>query len=109
MLHLVSSLVPLRPNCTPFPYTTLFRSPRQLVMAANQLVILLPPRPDSRVVREVVGGQRQGRYRRGRQADELLPCRGGRKRTRLNSSHVRISYAVLGLKKIRQTCQSIVF
>src|SRR5215813_5985430 len=61
------------PRSTLFPYTTLFRSP------------LLPdgPRPRRAAPR------RPPRTRR----------RGDRKSTRLNSSHVRISYAVFCLKK----------
>src|SRR6266498_4789336 len=58
------------PRSTLFPYTTLFRSPR-------------------------LGGQHVGH--RQRQASPLF--RGDRKSTRLNSSHVRISYAVFCLKK----------
>src|SRR6266702_365261 len=64
------------PRSTLFPYTTLFRSPR-----------------------------RAGRFRSG--APRELPAssaRGDRKSTRLNSSHVAISYAVFCLKK-----KSIVF
>src|SRR6266508_2945128 len=59
------------PRSTLFPYTTLFRSDRG-------------------------PGQRRGRWT-GRPS---CPCRGrDRKSTRLNSSHVAISYAVFCLKK----------
>src|SRR6266487_4736923 len=64
------------PRSTLFPYTTLFRSPRERIAA-------LAPTRDS-----------AGRRRRrppGR--------RGDRKSTRLNSSHPSISYAVFCLKK----------
>src|SRR5215813_15257727 len=57
------------PRSTLFPYTTLFRSRG--------------------------GGSRCRRTRRSRAHD----CREDRKSTRLNSSHVRISYAVFCLKK----------
>src|SRR6266511_2351352 len=60
------------PRSTLFPYTTLFRSPRRRLRR-----------------RELADG------RGGRHADE----RGDRKSTRLNSSHVKISYAVFCLKK----------
>src|SRR5436309_9394855 len=70
------------PRSTLFPYTTLFRSP--------------------------VGGQDQGRRRRARR-DPVSHARKAeregagdaldRKSTRLNSSHVKISYAVFCLKK----------
>src|SRR3989442_5274213 len=64
------------PRSTLFPYTTLFRSRTQidLLVAARRGVERVPP---------------AGRARR----------RGDRKSTRLNSSHVRISYAVFCLKK----------
>src|SRR3989442_6028947 len=61
------------PRSTLFPYTTLFRSPKQHVH--NSLRGL-----------HVSGGNGGGRP-------------GDRKSTRLNSSHVRISYAVFCLKK----------
>src|SRR5690606_41883051 len=69
------------PRSTLFPYTTLFRSPGP--------VICIPPPTSSAVsgpipVRSSRGGARSG-------AD--------RKSTRLNSSHVKISYAVFCLKK----------
>src|SRR5436309_12652453 len=61
------------PRSTLFPYTTLFRSPT--------------------VTFEDVGGVRQAKAQlRG------FACRD-RKSTRLNSSHVKISYAVFCLKK----------
>src|SRR3989442_4055372 len=62
------------PRSTLFPYTTLFRS--ALLQRA-----LLPDRP-------------------GRLGQRGIPCAcADRKSTRLNSSHVRISYAVFCLKK----------
>src|SRR5690606_41791304 len=91
--------------CSPFPYTTLFRS--------------LPPadeqRPDpGRGGRAAVrrgGIPAQGRVRGGGgiragaggdgALDQVRRCEeaGDRKSTRLNSSHVKISYAVFCLKK----------
>src|SRR6266496_510861 len=67
-----------RQSSTVFPYTTLFRS---------------PPRP------RVTPGARRGWIRRRR--------RGDRKSTRLNSSHVEISYAVFCLKKKNKGAQSV--
>src|SRR2546426_5484894 len=66
------------PRSTLFPYTTLFRS-------------VLDPRPEDR---HVVQTRRQ--VRRDRADGRLL---GDRKSTRLNSSHLVISYAVFCLKK----------
>src|SRR3989442_9704027 len=60
------------PRSTLFPYTTLFRSPE-------------------------TGGHRARARRRRRPL--RAPRRADRKSTRLNSSHVRISYAVFCLKK----------
>src|SRR5437868_12778587 len=66
------------PRSTLFPYTTLFRSPG--------------PLPDHHRTLQAEGGVRQGH----RRADGLTE---DRKSTRLNSSHVSISYAVFCLKK----------
>src|SRR5436309_15532033 len=68
------------PRSTLFPYTTLFRSFAHL--------------DDEAVVRaadDVLDA--------GRQLHEPEPGRRDRKSTRLNSSHVKISYAVFCLKK----------
>src|SRR5256885_12533931 len=72
------------PRSTLFPYTTLFRS-RRAVRAGP---LLVPP--DAELV--------------GRRADDVrlaVPVHvvGDRKSTRLNSSHLVISYAVFCLKK----------
>src|SRR5690349_23575529 len=62
------------PRSTLFPYTTLFRSAR---IGRRSLLFI--------------------RYAPGR--DRTLRAAGDRKSTRLNSSHVEISYAVFCLKK----------
>src|SRR5690554_7351164 len=77
------------PRSTLFPYTTLFRSQRlgglgrllhgdQRAQLVVGLELLLHARELNELLRELVGD---------------------RKSTRLNSSHVRISYAVFCLKK----------
>src|SRR3989442_9637620 len=66
------------PRSTLFPYTTLFRSP------PTGSAPVQPRRPNPRSPRS---------------ADRAPIARGDRKSTRLNSSHVRISYAVFCLKK----------
>src|SRR6266498_3180649 len=71
------------PRSTLFPYTTLFRSRRP---GPEGAVLRYQPRP-------VVRGDRAP-LRQAREQD--------RKSTRLNSSHVRISYAVFCLKKKRR-------
>src|SRR5437660_8109746 len=68
------------PRSTLFPYTTLFRS--ELLRRP-----LLPARPF----------RPQPRWQARQAADRLRPL--DRKSTRLNSSHVAISYAVFCLKK----------
>src|SRR6266496_1829969 len=72
-------MIRLPPRSTLFPYTTLFRSPR----AARHG----DPRARSRVGNALLCGRRSR----------------DRKSTRLNSSHVEISYAVFCLKKKRHS------
>src|SRR5437868_13043697 len=101
------SLLPLR--STLFPYTTLFRSQRQHARSALEMELAQRPLE----VIEVVGahlapvraqmiGVHEGRERTDAAAQERIrqhfPARD-RKSTRLNSSHVSISYAVFCLKK----------
>src|SRR5436305_8885824 len=64
---------------TLFPYTTLFRSLRRRDFGEHRTYGLIP-------------GIEPGRFRH-------FAARQDRKSTRLNSSHVRISYAVFCLKK----------
>src|SRR5690349_23343302 len=84
-----------RPPCsTLFPYTTLFRSRRRVLSAVLGAI------PESRDARprptacRARGVGRAGVLCTG----EKSPCLD-RKSTRLNSSHVEISYAVFCLKK----------
>src|SRR5256885_12017977 len=91
------------PRSTLFPYTTLFRSPQR------------PGDPAARPP----GGGRRGRGRRalramGRDARGLRGVARGaagpardRKSTRLNSSHLVISYAVFCLKKKTPTLDEL--
>src|SRR5438874_6902233 len=74
------------PRSTLFPYTTLFRS-RTAVMTETA------DRPDARA--PYPPGPAMARIRRCLSA----PQSTDRKSTRLNSSHVEISYAVFCLKK----------
>src|SRR5699024_12026772 len=70
------SLVPRPPRSTLFPYTTLFRS----AMSMTPVIATGAPKPASASRRPPASAQ-------------------DRKSTRLNSSHVSISYAVFCLKK----------
>src|SRR5256885_9458178 len=73
------------PRSTLFPYTTLFRSAR--------------PLPGGRGAR---GGRGRDPAERG-DARRRDAARSDRKSTRLNSSHLVISYAVFCLKKKKKT------
>src|SRR5256885_3573843 len=80
------------PRSTLFPYTTLFRS-------------LHGPPPGGHVhVRPAEIPEKEGRPHRHarRRHQHLLRPGGDRKSTRLNSSHLVISYAVFCLKKKKQ-------
>src|SRR5690242_21515244 len=80
------------PRSTLFPYTTLFRS--RLAHAGDGAG--RPGDPCPVVARRRVAGVFAGAGRRDERAD--LPG-ADRKSTRLNSSHMSISYAVFCLKK----------
>src|SRR5690349_24237255 len=79
------------PRSTLFPYTTLFRSPRRGARAHRQGV-----RP------EVPAGEAEPLHEQG---DGRA---GDRKSTRLNSSHVEISYAVFCLKKKKEKIKLLI-
>src|SRR2546430_13916852 len=71
------------PRSTLFPYTTLFRSERRAILAAQPV---------------------DGAYGRGAGAVPVVAvAHADRKSTRLNSSHSQISYAVFCLKKKKKT------
>src|SRR5690606_41959925 len=90
------------PSSTLFPYTTLFRSQRRGVLPPVRKLGLLARGADGR-------GWLAGVDERHRRRDAVQLCDLGavvrgvraqdRKSTRLNSSHVKISYAVFCLKK----------
>src|SRR5690349_7563545 len=92
----------LQPRSTLFPYTTLFRSPRELSISESWLI-----RPNAR--RSFLAEQTV--RCKGRMGIEFRALAGeDRKSTRLNSSHVENSYAVFCLKKKRnvlQGCQRV--
>src|SRR3712207_7554122 len=96
------------PRSTLFPYTTLFRSQRDLDVHARGHVDERAPRPDGGVQRGelVVAGRDHRAEVLAEQVFVLLERGVGveeedtdRKSTRLNSSHANISYAVFCLKK----------
>src|SRR3712207_7147735 len=95
------------PRSTLFPYTTLFRSLRDLAVLHQQHRERVP------LVGELAEDARVGRRPGGRalQHRQLQPVEENlaqlrvrdRKSTRLNSSHANISYAVFCLKKKKNT------
>src|SRR5690349_23614504 len=85
--------MPRPPRSSLFPYTTLFRSVRRRGVAGH-------PVDAGAGAREI--GAAQGADHRGdrrRAGARLYRRQEDRKSTRLNSSHVEISYAVFCLKK----------
>src|SRR2546426_5016860 len=89
------------PRSTLFPYTTLFRSP--CFGEPSRL-------PDKRRSAAVFsrGLRSQSRHRSARSASVYSPARRDRKSTRLNSSHLVISYAVFCLKKKKEVHEHLV-
>src|SRR5690349_23601989 len=87
------------PRSTLFPYTTLFRSRHAVHGAARLHGGALPPAGCRLRHRDRIADRRPQR-RGARRPDRAVP---DRKSTRLNSSHVEISYAVFCLKKKKKT------
>src|SRR3989442_10686708 len=86
------------PRSTLFPYTTLFRSHPFDQRHCRQHPAETGDHVEDRLD-DAVGRAEHGLRRRHRQQD--------RKSTRLNSSHVRISYAVFCLKKKKKTREAV--
>src|SRR5690606_41587702 len=86
--YLIINFTLIRPSArsTLFPYTTLFRS-------WNKALLDNAARPSGALVYSAGGGQLT------QEQFERLKAELDRKSTRLNSSHVKISYAVFCLKK----------
>src|SRR5438874_9109652 len=98
-------MIPRPPRSTLFPYTTLFRSP-QLSSLTPKAVLAV-----QRIVLEALANSL--RHARARDVTVSTQINGSslqigisdRKSTRLNSSHVEISYAVFCLKKKNNDCR----
>src|SRR5690606_41493535 len=106
--YVFTPLIPRPPRSTLFPYTTLFRSAHRRVGLDRDVDEHDPeehPRPAAgdeldaalSLVAEARGA-RPGPLDDGGGVD-AAPAPEDRKSTRLNSSHVKISYAVFCLKK----------
>src|SRR5436309_11030060 len=83
------------PTSTLFPYTTLFRSPFVVVNDERVARDIAQARLSKQRIAELAAGTTRVTL------DDLYARikEGDRKSTRLNSSHVKISYAVFCLKK----------
>src|SRR5690554_7662034 len=93
-------MIRLPPRSTLFPYTTLFRSNQSLLMPKAHAHDL----NHNQSFHELITLMRLGNALCLTQSQDLkgglsYQHRADRKSTRLNSSHVRISYAVFCLKK----------
>src|SRR5256885_7329544 len=86
------------PRSTLFPYTTLFRSQRQLSAVQDLIAMQVRDGHLSRRHEEQIVGCRLERVD-GELGDLARALHRDRKSTRLNSSHLVISYAVFCLKK----------
>src|SRR2546426_2974618 len=86
------------PRSTLFPYTTLFRSPTSQAAATWEGKL-----KDGKGSFKAGSGAFSGPYsfegKKGTNPEELIAAAQDRKSTRLNSSHLVISYAVFCLKK----------
>src|SRR5256885_9498125 len=85
------------PRSTLFPYTTLFRSTNLVTASLAVHASLIGERQDEALVR-AKDRARSTALRHDRRPQGLVPAED-RKSTRLNSSHLVISYAVFCLKK----------
>src|SRR5690242_21144824 len=87
------------PRSTLFPYTTLFRS--DAAAARQRTKNRRRTFAGAEAVQQGVDrARRQGKDQRDDDEKQLVPqLHGDRKSTRLNSSHMSISYAVFCLKK----------
>src|SRR5690242_21441467 len=90
-----------RPPISPlFPYTTLFRSPLHPEYREPRAGDVRHSRADISRARALLGYEPSVGFREGlARTIESLIAQRDRKSTRLNSSHMSISYAVFCLKK----------
>src|SRR5690606_41936805 len=107
--HVFSSVMqPRPPPSSLFPYTTLFRSPGTLRERGDRTEQGTCPayrraQGRDRGLGRPGRGRRPARRRRGPHRRRVRCTHPDRKSTRLNSSHVKNSYAVFCLKKKKTT------
>src|SRR5690349_23685478 len=90
------------PRSTLFPYTTLFRSHRSsgfLRQGCSDRAGIPGAELGTEAAAHVLGNDADLRLRKMKYRSHLVAHATDRKSTRLNSSHVEISYAVFCLKK----------
>src|SRR5690242_20913685 len=95
------------PSPTLFPYTTLFRSPKDELLtrlvrrnaALPQGTFYIAPEQIERWAERFEPPSADELERTPRHGHAVIVLTGDRKSTRLNSSHMSISYAVFCLKK----------
>src|SRR5690606_40316229 len=108
-LPLLFPLTAPPPRSTLFPYTTLFRSHALVRIGLAALERRPGGREPHRTQAQLLARQRRGHHREHQRAAPTEACSltgQDRKSTRLNSSHVKISYAVFCLKKKNKTTQT---
>src|SRR5256885_12186361 len=93
------------PRSTLFPYTTLFRSPEPFEVGALVQLTLAPQELGVLVGDEWAGALAARHLERQRRQVRALEV--DRKSTRLNSSHLVISYAVFCLKKKNESSRVV--
>src|SRR5438874_9874941 len=91
-------MIPPPPRSTLFPYTTLFRS---LAVSGGFFVV-----PLYAIIQNRSEERSRARIIAANNVVNALFMAGDRKSTRLNSSHVEISYAVFCLKKKKKKKQN---
>src|SRR5690242_20848784 len=94
----------LPPNSTLFPYTTLFRSPADIAIKCEKPTSITVSGADKQRVGQVAAEIRAFRKPEPYKGKGIKYEKEDRKSTRLNSSHMSISYAVFCLKKKKKTC-----
>src|SRR5690606_39826449 len=103
LLVYVFSMLHLPPRSTLFPYTTLFRSGRNALMpnvlVAFRAIPILQGMIDRGFTTVRDAGGADYSLAQATETGLVTGPRIDRKSTRLNSSHVKISYAVFCLKK----------
>src|SRR3712207_8223246 len=94
------------PRSTLFPYTTLFRSLRELMRGyGHEPWVVEETEPEA--AHQAMAATFDAVVGRIREIQEDARSGGDRKSTRLNSSHANISYAVFCLKKKKHIVSKI--